>query len=227
MVGNVLVALALFSGELDVRATAVARRAPARQPTQAGCTSNRAPSSRRSSRRSAMFVYASPGLSLPALLRPRVYWRTPTCFKAGRRWCFTRRSAGRGRSTQEVRVFVAGLPGPSERPTTPRWGCSWGNGSAVPQVTEIASVIAESPRARRSPGAGSSISTVRPFYWKSLDRAPTDVVTTTTTITEQRSAAEQATALYRLTPRHALGFGAAGTRPATATASTSIRRVPP
>ncbi len=47
------------------------------------------------------------------------------------------------------------------------------------------------------------------FYWKALDLPPPTAGASLLTITEQKSATEQATALFQLTRRHALGFGVA------------------
>ncbi|HSY39508.1 MAG TPA: hypothetical protein VLA79_08265, partial [Polyangia bacterium] len=75
MVGSVLVALVLLSGEIDVRATATAESRAGEAPIVSG--SDASAFFAEIVTPSGMFVYQAPGLTFQATYSPRVYWQHP------------------------------------------------------------------------------------------------------------------------------------------------------
>jgi hypothetical protein len=210
MVGNLLVALVLLSGEIDVRATATAESRAGEAPNVAGSE----PSAFFAEivTPAAMFAYREPGLTFQATYSPRVYWQEPNLVSSlAPLLLHTADLRLEAKSTRRL-TLGADLSGSIGKADYSQIGLLLGSAqpgqqsSAVPQVLEIASatgsLAARVTITRRWEldlhGQG--------LYWKSLGA----VAGATLNITEQRSAGEQASAFYRLTPNHALGFGAAG-----------------
>ena len=210
MVGNVLVALVLLSGEIDLRASAVVESRAGETPILAGTNPTGfvaeivAPA--------AMFVYSDPGLTFHAAYSPRVYWQHPNAVNS---WAplllHTADLLLEERSTRRLSL-IAGLTGAIGEPDYTQLQTLVGGvgQSALPQITEIASVSGQLLARVTLTRRWELDLDGQALYWRSFGAAPVVTTPTTTLITEQRSAGEQVTALYRLTPRHALGFGAAG-----------------
>ena len=80
MVGNLLVALALFSGELDVQATAVVEARAGEQPAITDNNQEQAFVAAIVTPTGAV-VYREPGLSLRLSYSPRIYWAYPNAIE--------------------------------------------------------------------------------------------------------------------------------------------------
>jgi hypothetical protein len=213
MLGNLLVALALFSGELDVQATAVVEARAGEQPDPRDYTKQAAfvaavvtPI--------ATLVYGEPGLSLRLSYSPRVYWSDPNVLTSMAPLLLHTVDLVIAEQVTKRFALHGELIGSIGQPDYTTLALTLQSGT-VPQITEIASAIGGITTRTALTRRWELDLDGRLFYWKALDVQPPDptaVVPTTPAITEQKSAAEQATALFQLTRRNALGFGVAASQ---------------
>jgi hypothetical protein len=207
MVGNLLVALALFSGELDVQATAVVEARAGEQPAITNNNQEQAFVAAIVTPTGAV-LYREPGLSLRLSYSPRIYWAYPNAIDDSVAPILLH-TAGLVVAAQTTRRFAlqGELSGSYGQPDYASLAQTFSG--TVPQITKIASatggITARTALTRRWELDLDG----RLFYWKAL-KVPDGVPPLT--ITEQKSATEQATALFQLTHRHALGFGVAASQ---------------
>src|SRR5450631_157753 len=205
MVGNLLVALVLISGEFDVQASAIVESRVGEAPIISGqepeafVTEIVTPV--------GMFEYRDPALTFQADYSPRIYWQHPNALN---NWSplllQTANLLLNAKSTRRL-TLLGSATGSYGNPDYIQLSQLL-NTSQIPRTTKIASVTGH---------LGARVALTRlweldldgqVFYWRSLDEMSA-ATTTGTTVTNQKSATEQAAALYQLNPRHALGFGAA------------------
>jgi hypothetical protein len=206
MVGNLLVALALFAGELDVRATAVVETRAGEEPIVAGDAPQ--PFVAAILTPIATLVYGEPGLSLRLSYSPRVYWSHPNGLKSAAPLLL--QTVNLIVAEQATRRFalqaeLSGSIGQADYATLAQATTS----ASVPPTTDVASAIGGITTRTALTRRWELDLDGHLFYWKDLDPPPYVPITT---ITEQKSAAEQATALFQLTPRNALGLGVAASQ---------------
>ena len=208
MVGNLLVALALFSGELDVQATAVVEARAGEQPAITDNNQEQAFVAVIVTPTGAV-VYREPGLSLRLSYSPRIYWAHPNAIDNSVAPLLLQ-TAGLAVAAQTTRRFAlqGDLSGSYGQPDYATLALTLQSGT-VPPITKVASAIGGITTRTALTRRWELDLDGHLFYWKEL--ATTEMILPTT-ITEQKSAAEQATALFQLTPRHALGFGVAASQ---------------
>lgn len=215
MLGNLLVALALLSGELDVQATAVVEARAGEQPTlnRTSGAYEQAPFVAAIVTPIGMLIYREPGLSLQLSYTPRVYWADPNGL--GSRAPLLLHTVDFLVAAQTTKRFslhadVAGSIGQADYSTVAALvGSTTQMAGTVPPITDIASATGTITTRTALTRRWELDLDGHLFYWKALD-LPADVLPTA--ITEQKSAAEQATALFQLTRRNALGFGVAASQ---------------
>ena len=215
MVGNLLVALALFSGELDVQATAVVEARAGEQPTLnfTSGTYEQAPFVAAIVTPTGMLVYREPGLSLRLSYTPRVYWADPNGLGSTAPLLLHTVDflvAAQTTKRFSLHADVAGSIGQADYSTIAALvGSPTQMTGTVPPITNIASATGTITTRTALTRRWELDLDGHLFYWKALD-PPADLLSTA--ITEQKSAAEQATALFQLTRRNALGFGVAASQ---------------
>lgn len=210
MLGNVLVALALFSGELDVQATAVVEARAGQEPDPRDYTREAAfvaaivtPT--------ATLVYGEPGLSLRLSYTPRVYWSDPNVLASMAPLLLHTVDLVVAEQATQRFALKGELAGSIGQPDYTTLALTLQSGT-VPQITKIASAIGGITARTALTRRWELDLDGRLFYWKALDAPPVNPVLTLPTLTEQKSAAEQGTALFQLTRRNALGFGVAASQ---------------
>ena len=203
MLGNLLVALVLISGEFDFQASAIvesrAGEAPllGGQEPQAFVTEIVTPV--------GMFEYRDPGVTFQADYSPRIYWQHPNALH---NWSplvlHTANLLLTAKSTRRL-TLTGAATGSIGNPDYVQLAQMFTG--QIPPVMEIASVTGH---------LGARIALTRRFalelggqvfYWQSLGSGAA-ATTTDTRVTDQKSATESASTFYQLTPRHALGLGA-------------------
>lgn len=209
MVGNLLVALALFSGEFDVQATAFVETRAGEAPILAGFEPE--PFVAAIVTATGTLVYQEPGLSLRLSYTPRVYWAHPNVLESDAPLLLHTVDlliADRRTKRFSLQADVAGSIGQADYATVAQLvGSTTQVQGSVPPITNIASTTGTITTRTALTRRWELDLDGRLFYWKALD-LNTATALAEFAITEQKSATEQATALFQLTPRNALGFGA-------------------
>jgi hypothetical protein len=207
MLGNVLVALALLSGELDVQATAVVEARAGEQPNPLDYT-KQSPFVAAIVTPIATLVYGEPGLSLRLSYSPRVYWSDPNALATLAPLLLQTVDLVVAEQATKRFALHGELSGSIGQPDYTTLALTLGSGTVVP-ITKIASAIGGITTRTALTRRWELDLDGHLFYWKAL---AVPLGAPPLTITEQKSAAEQATALFQLTRRHALGFGVAASQ---------------
>jgi hypothetical protein len=205
MVGNLLVALVLISGELDVQANAILETRAGLAPIIAGQESTAFVTEIVSP--VGMFEYRDPALTFQVDYSPRIYWQHPNALDNWSPLVLHTANLLLNAKTTRRLTLIGSATGSIGNPDYIELQRLL-NAVQVPQIVKIASVTGHlGARVALTPRWELDLDG-QLLYWRSLGGA-IDMSTGVATVTEQRAATEQATALYRLNPRHSLGFGAA------------------
>jgi hypothetical protein len=213
MVGNLLVALVLITGEFDVQASAIVESRVGEAPVVAGNVPQAFVAEIVTP--AAALEYRDPALSFRVSYAPRIYWAHPNALNTEEPLLLhTAELVLKAQTTRRfvLQASVTGAIGnPDYTQLAPLVGVLQGT---LPTVTKIASVTGRIGAHALLTRRWELDLDGQIFYWESLG-TPANVPTPN--ITEQTSGAEQATALFRLSPRYALGFGVAGNEAAYGT----------